>query len=65
MTDHYSIEFEPNEEGWYEAKCKCGWDAGGVFPDAEDACDALMDHAYAEGIADAAEAARRGEYGRT
>ncbi len=40
---HYSIGFW-EFEGWWPAECVCGWD-GGVYPSAEDACDALMDHA--------------------
>lgn len=57
-ADHYSIDFERDDEGWWIGRCKCGWE-GGWFPDAEDAADALMDHAYTEGVADAVESARR------
>lgn len=52
MSDHYSDEFEPNGDGWWNARCVCGWSQGGVFPTAEDACDALMDHAYNAGRAE-------------
>jgi hypothetical protein len=61
MSDHYSVEFEQNDEGWWLGRCHCGADLG-FFPDAEDACDALMDHAYEAGAADAAERARAGEW---
>lgn len=44
MSDHYSVDFERNDEGWWPGRCVCGADLG-MFPDAEDACDALMDHA--------------------
>jgi hypothetical protein len=43
-VDHYSTEFERDDEGWWPGRCVCGWD-GGMYPDAEDAADALMDHA--------------------
>ena len=46
---HYSESFEQNGEGWYEPVCSCGAKPG-VFPDAETACDALMQHAYEAGI---------------
>lgn len=49
--DHYSVELCLNEEGWWHGRCHCGLDLG-MFPDAEDACDALMDHAYEVGAAD-------------
>lgn len=55
--EHYSIALEQDAEGWWPGDCKCGW-RGGMYPSAEDACDALMDHAYAVGIEDAAAAAR-------
>jgi hypothetical protein len=45
---HYSVALEPNDEQWWPGKCNCGYDAG-MFPTAEDACDALMEHAFAEG----------------
>jgi hypothetical protein len=56
-TDHYSMDLAPDEEGWWPGRCKCGWD-GGMYPSADDAADALMDHAYTEGAADTADAAR-------
>lgn len=46
---HVSADFYENDEGWWEPRCCCGWYFGGVVPSAEDACDALMDHAYAAG----------------
>lgn len=45
QPEHYSVELHENEEGWFPGRCSCGWD-GGVFPTAEDACDALMEHVY-------------------
>jgi len=48
---HYSVEFEQNAEGWFEPKCSCGQQLG-VFPDAETAADALMQHAYEQGVLD-------------
>lgn len=53
MAAHYSERFEENGEGWWVPRCKCGW-KGGSYPDAEDACDALMDHAYDAGLHDGA-----------
>lgn len=51
--EHYSIELgTEDEQGWVLARCACGA-ALGVFPSDEDACDALMDHAYEAGRADA------------
>lgn len=50
MSDHYTTELEENDEGWWPAKCACGA-ALGDFPAAEDAADALMDHAYQQGFA--------------
>ena len=58
MRNHYSVALEETAEGWFPGRCNCGWD-GGDFPTAEDACDALMDHAYGEGAADAADLARK------
>ena len=46
---HESLEFETNGEGWWEPVCTCGARPG-VFPDAETACDALMQHAYEAGV---------------
>lgn len=48
---HYSAGFEQNDEGWYEPECNCGWKFG-PCPDAETAADALMQHAYEQGIID-------------
>lgn len=45
--NHYSTDFF-EEGGWFHGRCFCGWD-GGLFPTSEDACDALMDHAYEMG----------------
>ena len=50
MSAHYSVEFERDGGGWWPGRCQCGWD-GGMYPDAEDAADALMDHAFAAGLA--------------
>jgi hypothetical protein len=47
-SEHYSVDLFENDEGWFRGVCVCGWD-GGMFPTAEDACDALMGHAYYEG----------------
>ena len=56
MSDHYSMDLVPDDDGWFMAECSCGWKAGmtgGKYPTAEDACDALMDHAYDAGVKDA------------
>lgn len=50
MIDHYCIGLDEPKDGWYIGQCKCGWN-GGEYPTADDACDALMDHAYEEGCA--------------
>ena len=52
LTQHYSEDFEENDEGWWVPKCACGWVYAGVVPSAEDAADALMDHAYWAGQLD-------------
>lgn len=44
MSAHFSTDFFEDDGGWWPARCHCGWD-GGMFPAAEDAADALMDHA--------------------
>lgn len=48
---HYSVNFEENDEGWYVPECQCGWTWAPV-PDAETAADALMEHAYVQGVRD-------------
>lgn len=49
---HFSVDFEDEQDGgWWRPLCNCGWE-GGLFPGAEDACDALMQHAYEQGILD-------------
>ncbi len=58
MSTHVTIRLEENDEGWWEAICQCNW-YGGLFPTAEDAADALMDHAYTEGIEDTLELAKK------
>lgn len=51
---HYSDGLEPEDRDgeaggdWWVARCVCGWSQG-VYPTAEDACDALMDHAFDAG----------------
>lgn len=57
MSAHVTVDLEPDEEGWYPAVCQCGQNLG-VFPGAEDAADALMDHAYNAGLRDGAGEAR-------
>lgn len=47
---HISDEFE-EKDGWWEPTCACGATLG-VFPDVETAADALMEHAYEQGILD-------------
>lgn len=50
---HYTKEGSMDaESGWYEPVCVCGAKFG-VFPDAEVAADALMQHAYERGYIDA------------
>lgn len=52
VVSHYSMDVESaGDDGWFLAECNCGWKAAGVYPAVEDACDALMEHAYAEGAA--------------
>lgn len=50
MSAHFSVDFERDDEGWWPGRCHCGWN-GGMYPDAEDAADALMDHAQDVGYA--------------
>lgn len=45
QPEHYSVALKANAEEWFPANCSCGWQ-GGIFPTAEDACDALMEHVY-------------------
>ncbi len=52
MSEHYSVALEPDDEQWWPGNCHCGVSLG-MFPTAEDACDALMDHARQEGYAEA------------
>jgi len=51
VSDHCCIDFAERDDGWWLAVCNCGWQ-NGAYPTAEDACDALMDHAYEAGFAD-------------
>jgi len=51
-AEHYSVNFERNEDGWYVPECVCGWKWAAV-PDAEDAADALMQHAREQGYLEA------------
>lgn len=46
---HYAISgsLEPAEDGWWHARCNCGWEQG-PLPDVEVVVDALMDHVMAE-----------------
>lgn len=39
---------ERGEDGWYEARCTCGF-RNGPLPDLETTVDELMDHAWAAG----------------
>lgn len=49
MKGHFSdnIDLHP-EDGWYKARCICGWTEG-PFLDIELVFDSLMDHAYEQG----------------
>lgn len=48
---HMTANFDLHpDDGWFRAECSCGWEQG-PFPDAETMVDALMDHAYAAGLA--------------
>lgn len=47
--DHSTVDFEPDEAGWWRATCECGWYGPGPYPSAEDAADALMEHAFRTG----------------
>ena len=52
MSNHCSDEWGYEYEGGFvKARCRCGWE-NGPYPDTEDACDALMDHAYEMGRGD-------------
>lgn len=57
MSDHYSADFVQDHNGWWQGRCNCGLDLG-MFPDPEDVCDALMDHAYEAGGAESRTLAR-------
>jgi len=61
MSDglHYSVDFAPDDEGWYEGRCNCGATLG-LFPTAEDTCDALMQHAREQGYLEAQRDAKGG-----
>lgn len=48
QPEHYSVGLEANDEQWFPGRCSCGVDLG-MFPTAEDAADALMDHAFSAG----------------
>lgn len=54
MSDkqHFSVDLFEDDNGWFPVQCECGW-RGGVFPTAEDACDALMQHAREQGYLEA------------
>jgi len=41
--DSESGTLEPDADGWYHARCTCGWRFE-PLPDAETVLDALMDH---------------------
>lgn len=49
MSGHYSIDLVSDDAGWWHGKCQCGMDLG-AFPEAEDAADALMQHAFDVGF---------------
>ena len=51
---HFSVDFEPDDGGVYEARCNCGRSLG-LFPCAEEACDTLMQHAREQGYLEAQE----------
>jgi len=49
---HYSIDFLCDDDGWWLARCSCGW-SGGRFTHTARAVDALMYHARDEGYSQA------------
>ena len=51
MSGHYTDTWEETDSGFWSAICSCGVDLG-FFPDSEVAADALMDHAYQQGLND-------------
>lgn len=55
---HFTVAFEESERGWWIPRCSCGA-KGEAYPTAEDACDALMEHAYQCGYADASAASNQ------
>lgn len=48
-VSHYSVDFFSDDAGWWSGQCQCGADLG-AFPTAEDAADALMEHAFDAGF---------------
>lgn len=48
ITDELELVSSRHFE-WAAAKCRCGWEVGGL-PDDETLIDALMEHAYLEGL---------------
>lgn len=53
MSDlHMSTGLHEDDDGFWRAACMCGT-ALGAFPSAEDACDALMQHAREQGFLEA------------
>lgn len=51
MTVHmsYATTTDPMDDGFYEARCECGY-VQGPFPDVETVIDDLMGHAFAMGV---------------
>lgn len=60
QVSHFSVDFFADEEGWWIPRCNCGF-VGSPCPDAEDAVDVLMDHAYEVAVMEAASVGSRGD----
>lgn len=59
MAVHYSVlgSLEPADDGWWHARCVCGWEQG-PLPDIDTVVDALMSHAADAAFAEGAQFAR-------
>jgi len=57
---HLSQGTERDEDGWWRARCSCGYGPAGPFPDAETMVDDLMQHAREMGYMQAKDDASKG-----
>jgi hypothetical protein len=52
MTYRHQVDDESlraDDEGWFQARCTCGW-AFGPLTGMEEVADVLMEHAFAAGV---------------